>query len=121
MRLRGQQMSIRRVLGCCLVLLLSAVNVGAAGSELADAVMMGARTGKPDAIEVLLENGAKVNTTESWGGTTALMWAVSENHPDAVKILIDRGADLNVRSKVVPADAANSRGPSVTPPRDPAP
>src|SRR5438034_622147 len=51
----------------------------------------------------------------------ALMWAVSENHPDAVKILIDRGADLNVRSKVVPADAANSRGPSVTPPRDPAP
>jgi len=85
------------------------------------ALMMAARTGKPEAIKVLLDNGAQVNAMENWGGTTALMWAVSEGHPDAVKMLIDHGANVNARSKIVPADAANSRGPSVSPPRDPEP
>ena len=32
--------------------------------------MMAARTGKTDAIKVLLEAGAKVNAKETWGGTT---------------------------------------------------
>jgi ankyrin repeat protein len=40
--------------------------------------MMAARSGKADAVNILLDRGAKVNAAESWGGTTALMWAVSE-------------------------------------------
>ena len=31
---------------------------------------------------MLLDNGAQVNAVETWGGTTALMWAVSERHLD---------------------------------------
>ena len=44
--------------------------------------MMASRTGKLDAVKVLLDHGAQVNAKETWGGTTALMWAVSERHPD---------------------------------------
>jgi cytochrome c len=61
-----------------------------------------------DAIRALLDNGAQVNAKESWGGTTALMWAVSERHLEAAKLLVDRGADVNARSNYVPA--ANGRG-----------
>ena len=32
--------------------------------------MMAARTGKTDAIRVLVEAGADVNAKETWGGTT---------------------------------------------------
>ena len=31
---------------------------------------------------MLLDHGAQVNAKETWGGTTALMWAVSERHPE---------------------------------------
>jgi ankyrin repeat protein len=72
------------------------------------ALMMASRTGNIAAIQVLLEpkNGkpaAKVNTQETWGGTSALMWAVSERHPDVVKLLIAHGAEVNARSKFVPS------------------
>jgi ankyrin repeat protein len=50
--------------------------------------MMTARTGKIDAVKVLLDHGAKVNVKETWGDTTALMWAVSEHHPAVVRLLI---------------------------------
>src|SRR2546426_6412466 len=56
------------------------------------ALMMAARTGKTDAVKVLVDpiggkQGANVNTKETWGDTTALMWAVSERHPAVVKVL----------------------------------
>jgi ankyrin repeat protein len=72
------------------------------------ALMLAARTGKTDAVKMLLEPiagkpGAQVNAKETWGDTTALMWAVSELHPAIVKMLIDHGADVNARSKFVPS------------------
>ena len=70
--------------------------------------MMAARTGKTDAIRVLVEAGGNVNAKETWGGTTALMWAVSEGHADAARLLIGAGADVNARSNYVAA--ANGRG-----------
>ena len=42
----------------------------------------------------LLETGAKVNATETWGGTTALMWAASEHHPGG-----GQGADRGRRRR----------------------
>ena len=59
---------------------------GRSGPECpADAIWRhGAHDGVPhreaDAIKVLLDSGAQVNAKETWGGTTALMWAVSERH-----------------------------------------
>ena len=67
---------------------------------------------------MLLDAGAEVNTKETWGGTTALMWAVSEHHADAVQRLIEHGADLDARSRIYPvADGRGSEGPE---PEDPA-
>ena len=70
--------------------------------------MMAARTGKIEAVKVLLEHGTEVNARETWGGTTALMWAVSERHPDLVKLLIEHGAEVNAKSYFVPS--ASGRG-----------
>src|SRR5215510_11820688 len=70
--------------------------------------MLAARTGRSDAIRILLESGANVTVTETWGGTTPLMWAVSEGHADAARLLIAAGADVNARSHYVAA--ANGRG-----------
>src|SRR6202167_3511794 len=70
--------------------------------------MMTAKTGKANAAKVLLDHSAQVNAKETWGGTTALMWAVSEHHPAVVKLLIEHGADVNAKSKFVPS--ASGRG-----------
>src|SRR5688572_32817160 len=70
--------------------------------------MMAARTGATGALRVLMESGANVNARESWGGTTALMWAVSEGHTEAATLLLGAGADVNARSNYVAA--ANGRG-----------
>ena len=64
-------MFVRRVLGCCVIVLLSVVNVGAAGSEVADAVMKRNR----EAVRSLLQRKADVNAPQI-DGTTALHWAV---------------------------------------------
>ena len=55
-----------------------------------------------------VEAGANVNAKETWGGTTPLMWAVSEGHAEAAQLLIAAGADVNARSHYVAA--ANGRG-----------
>jgi ankyrin repeat protein len=70
--------------------------------------MLAARTGKAEAVKVLLDNGAQVNAVETWGGTTPLMWAVSERHVEAVKMLIAQHADVNSRTYFVPS--AHGRG-----------
>jgi ankyrin repeat protein len=72
------------------------------------ALMIASRTGKVDAVRVLLDRGAQVNAKENWGGTTALMWAASERHPDVVELLIERHADVNAKSYFVPS--ASGRG-----------
>src|SRR2546428_2248209 len=68
------------------------------------ALMTATRTGKPDAVTLLLDRGAAVNAKESVRGQTALMWAVLENHPDVVKLLLARGADVNAQTNVVVPD-----------------
>src|SRR5262249_41872456 len=53
-----------------------------------------------DGVRLLLAHGGVVNAIESRTGTTALMWAASENRADAVHALAAAGADVNIRSKV---------------------
>src|SRR6476660_125286 len=52
------------------LLIAAGADPNAPVSRFADTVlMMAARTGKTDAIEVLLDHGAAVNARETWGGT----------------------------------------------------
>ena len=62
------------------------------------ALMMAARTGNAEALELLIERGADVNAAEKLRGTTPLMWAVAYRHPAAVAALIEHGADVSARS-----------------------
>jgi ankyrin repeat protein len=61
------------------------------------ALMMAARTGKVDAVRVLLDHGALANGTNP-RGQTPLMWAVSEKNAAAAKLLIERGANVNAKT-----------------------
>jgi ankyrin repeat protein len=71
-------------------------------SEMGDtALMLAARTGKPDAVKVLLDHGADANKTNS-EGQTPLMWAVAEKNAAAAKVLIDHGADVNAQTHKLP-------------------
>ena len=60
--------------------------------------MTAARTGKVDAVRVLLAHGAHVNARERWKQQTALMWAAHEGNAETVKLLVDAGARLDDRS-----------------------
>lgn len=65
------------------------------------ALMLAARTGKPDAVKVLLDHGADVNKTNSQG-QTALMWAAAEKNAAAIQVLIEHKADLDARTHAAP-------------------
>jgi ankyrin len=65
------------------------------------ALMLAARTGKPDALKVLLDGGADANKTNT-EGQTSLMWAVAERNAAAAKILIDHGANVNAQTHKLP-------------------
>ncbi len=78
-------------------------------------LMIASRTGKVEAIRVLLEAGAEVNAKETLRGTTPLMWAADEGHAPAVKVLIEHGADIKARSNPAP----RGRGPALGKSNDP--
>jgi uncharacterized protein len=59
------------------------------------------RTGKIDAIRVLLKRGADVNKTNQ-RGQTPLMFAVAEKNAAAAQFLLENGADPNAHTKPLP-------------------
>ena len=63
-------------------------------------LMLAARTGSVDAVQLLLSKGENPNAVETRTGTTALMWAALENRAETVRVLVKAGADTNVRSRV---------------------
>lgn len=62
-------------------------------------LMAVARTGNVNSAGLLLERGARVDTRETWGGQTALMWAAAQRQPAMVRLLLEHGADANARGK----------------------
>jgi len=65
------------------------------------ALLMAARTGKVDAIKVLLDHGAQVNQTNP-RGQTALMFAAAEKNAAAAQLLAQRGANVNAKTNPLP-------------------
>src|SRR5205085_12510909 len=65
-------------------------------------LMTVSRSGKIDAIKVLVAHGANPNTRDG-RGQTALMWAAARNNPAAVKLLLELGADMKLRTSSAPS------------------
>jgi ankyrin repeat protein len=66
------------------------------------ALMGASEGGYKDIVQVLLENGAPVDTQSALvetRGYTALMIAAEKGHPDIVRLLLDYGADSQQRNK----------------------
>jgi uncharacterized protein len=55
-----------------------------------------ALTGSPEALKILLDAGADVNTNGNHG--TPLILAAFLGHYECVRILLDRGADINAQT-----------------------
>jgi ankyrin repeat protein len=100
-------MSMRGALGCCLVVLLAAVDAGAAGSEVADAAMKKNR----EAVRTLLQRKANPNAPQI-DGTTALHWAVRVDDLELAEMLIVAGANVSAatREGVTPLQLAAMNG-----------
>jgi ankyrin repeat protein len=96
-----------RVLGCCLLVLLSDAPARAATSEVADAAMKGNR----DAVRALLQRKADANAPQI-DGTTALHWAVRVDDLDMADMLIRAGANASSanREGVTPMQLAAMNG-----------
>lgn len=84
---------MKRVLGCCVVVLLSVAALPAA-SDLADAAMKGDRA----AVRALLQQKANVNATQI-DGTTALHWAVRADDLETADLLIGAGANVSTPNR----------------------
>jgi len=55
----------------------------------------------PEIIYLLILNGANVNaiSSKTFGGTTALIWAVKNNYLDLVKFILEKKPDVNIQNK----------------------
>ena len=77
-------------------LLDGGVRPDAEGPEGITPLMVAAEAGSLDAMKMLIDRKADVNT-RSASGATALMWSVTD--PKKVRLLLDHGADVNVASR----------------------
>src|SRR5216117_4552909 len=82
-------MSIRRLAGCSIVMLVFVNGVFAASADLADAAMKGNKA----AVRSLLQKKADVNAAQT-DGTTALHWAVRLDDLETADLLIRAGAHV---------------------------
>ena len=80
-------MSMKRVLGGCVAMFLSAAGFAASTSDVADAVMKENK----QAVRSLLQKKADVNGAQV-DGTTALHWAVRWDDLETADLLIRAGA-----------------------------
>lgn len=68
------------------------------------ALMLAARAGHREVVEVLIEHRAELNVTAKFG-LSALMLAIVAGHPEIARILARAGADLSQRGSGAPAFA----------------
>ncbi|HET9943982.1 MAG TPA: ankyrin repeat domain-containing protein [Terriglobia bacterium] len=76
-------------------LLDQGVSANEVGPEGITPLMVAAQIGSLDAMKLLVDRRADVNTKNRYGAT-ALMWSVTD--AKKVRLLLDRGADVNVTS-----------------------
>jgi uncharacterized protein len=76
-----------------------------------DTLLMAAvRARDLDTVRLLVERGARVETTEPELGHNALMWAVRADAAAIVKLLLERGAAIEAKTRVADRQAARPPG-----------
>jgi ankyrin repeat protein len=60
---------------------------------------LAAESADADIVELLLDNGARINEKDDESGFTALHYAARFGNKDAAEVLIARGADINAKDK----------------------
>ena len=64
-----------------------------------NALMRASEKGNLDIVQLLLDNGARVNDVDSTG-MTALMLAAEVGHLEVIKLLLSKGANINNKTTV---------------------
>ena len=82
-------------------LLTTEADVNAATSTGATLLMAAALSGSAEAIDLLVERGAYLDTRDTANGQTALMFAAWENRADAIRALAGHGAHVGLMSLIV--------------------
>jgi ankyrin repeat protein len=82
------------------LLLKAGADPVSANADRETALHLVARAGNVEAAKLLLKAGAKVDSVETFGGQTPLMWAVARRHPEMVEFLASNGASVNARSTI---------------------
>jgi ankyrin repeat protein len=87
-------MNVKRILGICTLLVMSAAGFAAGRSDVADAAMRGDKA----AVRMLIEQHADVNAAQA-DGATALHWAVYRGDKELADILIRAGASVRAANR----------------------
>ncbi|MEO6221974.1 MAG: ankyrin repeat domain-containing protein, partial [Vicinamibacterales bacterium] len=91
---RGHAPVVARLLEAgCKPLILTATGV--------QAIHLAAQAGSADAIRVLIDRGADVNTRDNTHGRTPLVFAASQNRLEAMRMLIEKGANSRLETTVI--------------------
>jgi len=62
-------------------------------------LLLAAKSGRADAVQLLLDRGVAAGSSESEQGQTALMWAAAEGNVDAMQVLLHAGAEVDAQSR----------------------
>lgn len=83
-------------------------------SKKKTALMFAAGNGKGEVVKLLLEKGAKLESSNDVGWTP-LLYAASEGHEAVVELLLERGANVEAKDRTVrlPPRSACPRPPRV--------
>lgn len=62
-----------------------------------NSLMMAAKEGHTDTVQILLDHGADLNATDNFW-ITALMYATTNDRLETTRFLVDHKADVNTKS-----------------------
>ncbi len=75
------------------------VHVNVADATGSTALSYAAQTGSVESLQVLLDAGADVNTSDCWGKTPLIHAVQRPDNEESIKLLLSAGADVNVADK----------------------
>jgi len=80
------------------ILIAQGMDINARNARGHAPVLLSAAKGLGDIVQVLLENGAKVDVAEPCSGCTSLHYAASFGHVDLCELLVRYGADTDAQN-----------------------